>query len=232
VLARLPDETVTSLLLDRISESSSRATRMGVFQRLSARGDDVLAAIVERLADERWFVRRNMLALLNEIGRVPPGFAALPWAGDPEQSVRREALQLAMNNLLERDRAICLALGDRDERTVLAGVRAAQTGLPASAVPLALRCEEAEHLPAELRAQVVRVLRGVRSPAVLDVLLRTVVAGRSLLGRPKLARGEADVVAAVGVLANTWRDDARAAAVLERARSSDSEVLKRAAESA
>ncbi|HEX6694319.1 MAG TPA: hypothetical protein VF035_06490 [Longimicrobiales bacterium] len=232
VLARLPDSTVTSLLLDRISESASRATRMGVFQRLSARGDDVLSAIVERLADERWFVRRNMLALLNEIGRVPPGFTALPYASDPEPSVRREALQLAVNNVLERERAICLALGDRDERTVLAGARAAQGGLPASAVPFALRCVEAQTLPPELRAQVVRVLRGVRSPAVLDVLLRSVVVGRSLLGRPKLARPAPDVIAAVGVLASTWRDDPRAAAVLDRARSGDSDAMKHAAETA
>jgi hypothetical protein len=169
-----------------------------------------------------------MLALLNEIGRTPAGFSALAHAADPRATVRREALQLATQNVLERDRAICLALGDSDERTVLVGLRAAQNAMPASAIPFALRCLDSPAFSTGLRLQLLRALRDVKTPAVLDALLRIVVTGRTLLGKPKLAQPTPEVTAAIALLARAWPNDPRVAPILERARTSGSEELQRA----
>ena len=228
LLHRMSDEMVASLLLDRISESSSRATRMGVLQRLSARGAVVLPQIAERLRDGRWYVLRNMLTLLNQIGECPPGVSPLKYATHERPTVRREALQLATLDKEDRERAICLAFGDVDEGTVRVGIRAAQDNLPASAVPLALHCLEVPAFSAELRAQLLRVLRPVRLPAVRDAMIDMVVPRRTLLGKPKLAQTTPDVLSALTALATTWRHDTRAAAVLERARETGNPDVLRA----
>ena len=226
LIHRLPEETVTSLLLDRISESASRATRMGIFQRLSAKGEDVVPHVIERLRDDRWYVQRNMLALLNEIGSYPADFNPLKYAKHDRPTVRREALQLASLSPTDRERAICLAFGDGDERTVRVGLRAAHDGMPAAAVPLALRCLEVAEFSPELRAQVLRAVRNVRSPDVLEKLLSISVAGKTLLGKPKLAPNSPETLSALSALARNWSQHARVIPVLERARASgDAEIL-------
>src|SRR5690606_5305845 len=136
---RLPPATVISLLLDRISESESRATRMGVFLRLVRIGLPVVPSAIERLRDPRWYVIRNMLAMLNEIGAWPTSFSALPFVQHEHATVRREALHLAVQIPSEREDAIRVALADEDERALRIGVNAARTGgLPEPAVPNAV----------------------------------------------------------------------------------------------
>src|SRR5690606_25937766 len=56
LMKRLPLPTLMSLLLDRISESESRTTRMGVFLRLKSIGLPLTPLVMERLADPRWYV--------------------------------------------------------------------------------------------------------------------------------------------------------------------------------
>jgi hypothetical protein len=227
LIRRLPEETVISLLLDRISESSSRATRMGVFQRLSSKGARVIPPIIERLRDDRWYVQRNMLALLNEIGSFPEDFAPLRYAKHDRPTVRREALQLATNSPADRERAICLAFGDVDERAVRVGLRAAQDGMPSAAVPLAIRCLDVAEFSPELRAQVLRAVRNVRTPEVLERLIGYAQAGKTLLGKPKLASKSPEMLSALSGLARNWSQHARVVPLLERARESgDPEILK------
>lgn len=228
ILVRLPRATVTSLLLDRLSESSSRATRMGVLQRLARVGDELKPAVLERLEDARWYVQRNMLALLNELGATED-VDALRWGRHESAAVRREAILLALRTS-QRERALGVAFTDAEERVVRVGIHDAQArGLPPSVLPLALNVLGHAAFSPELRLQLLRVLRTVPHPGVRDALLAIAAPGRSLLGRPRLAPRSPEVISALAGLAAHWSGDPRVQAVLERARASGDPELAQAA---
>lgn len=230
VLHRLPQSTVISLLLDRISESESRATRMGVFLRLVRIGLPVAPAALERLRDPRWYVLRNMLALLHEIDAWPVTFSALPYAQHEHATVRREALPIAVRIPAERDDAICLALDDTDERAMRIGINAArETGLPDIAVPIVLRRLADAGLSSDVITSLLRLLSRHGTPEVAAALVDYVQHGRTLLGRPRLAPRSPEMLAALASLAAIAPDDARSRSALELARASADPVVRQAA---
>jgi hypothetical protein len=230
VLRRLPLPTMISLLLDRISESASRATRMGVFLRLVSLGLPVAPLALERLADPRWYVLRNMLLLVNEIGAWPADFRALPLARHEQPNVRREALQLAVRIPAEREEAIRFALEDGDERALRIGVNAARaSSLPGAAVPAAVACLRDPALSPDVVTSLLRLLAGHGGQEVADVLLAWVLQGRRLLGGPRLAPRSPQMLAALGSLARLDPRDARCRAALELARTSDDPDIRAAA---
>jgi hypothetical protein len=230
VLDRMPQGEIAPLLMEALVQSPLRSTRRGVFERLASLDLQVLEPLVlERMTDDRWFIRRNMLALLNEKETVSEAVRPWPFARDPDPRVRREALHLWMRNPLERDRAVSIALADSDERTLRAAVLEAGRRCPDAAVStIAKRLEE--DLPLDLRAQLVRLLHGARAPEALDALLRVATRGRTLLfRRPRLAPSSPATLAALGVLASTWSDEPRAAPVLKRAASAQDAGVRAAA---
>jgi hypothetical protein len=225
LLQRLPEPGVASVLLDRISESESRTTRMGMFQRITARGTFIIPQIIARLTDHRWYVLRNMLAMLNEIGFYPAGFSALDYAKHEHPNVRREALQLATLSGEQREEAMCIAFSDDDERTVRVATRAARNDFPLETVPFALKVLEKE-FSEELHLQVLRILRGIRTDEVLDTMLSLAVSRKTILGNPKLAPKSPEMLSALTTLAQTWSQHPRAIPVLARARASrDDEIM-------
>jgi hypothetical protein len=170
-----------------------------------------------------------VLALLNELEVVPDGVSPLAHARDAEVAVRREALLLALRVPGERDRAIGIAVNDADERVVRVGVRAAQSGIPDAAVALLARRAGDVKLPMDLRVNVIRALGGVRSQLALDALLRVTASGKTFLGRPRLTHRSPEMLAALSVLADQWKKDRKAAAVLKRARTSGDPDMRAAA---
>jgi hypothetical protein len=232
ILRRMPEITVILLLLDRLSESTSRATRMGAFRRLTARGLEVVPLAVERLRDERWYAIRNMLALLNEIGSWPPGFSALVYARHPHATVRREALLLATRIGTEREQAIMLALGDADDRAMRIGVNAArESGLPISAVPAALARLADPELSTDVAVALVRLLARHNRPDVVEALLSLVITGRrAFLRRPKLLPRFPEMVAALTSLALMNPQDERVRDALNLARKSPDPAVRAAVE--
>jgi hypothetical protein len=230
LLPRLQLSTVISLLLDRISESESRATRMGVFLRLVGLGLPVLPAALERLHDPRWYVLRNVLLLVNEIGSWPTAFSALPYARHEHVTVRREALQLAVQIEAEREEAITLALNDDDERAMRIGVNAAREhGLPAAAVNVLLKRIEDPDLSPDIVATLLRLVSRERSPVVVDVLLSFVLHSRRLLGGARLAPRSPEMLAALSSLTHMPADDPRTRTALELARASTDDAVREAA---
>ena len=229
ILQRLPASTAISLLLDRIAESKSRATRMGVYRRLKNIGVPAVPMIIERLQDSRWFVARNMLALLSEIGSLPATFSPLSFARVEEAGVRREALQLAVKLPLERDKAICLALIDQDERTLRIGINAAREyGLPRAGIGLAMQRMEDEKLPEETRAALIRLLAGSVLPEVIERMTGLVLQ-RGLLGRHRLLDRTPEMLAALSVIAASGATDTRARTALQLARASSDPDIRSAA---
>ncbi|MEX0979897.1 MAG: hypothetical protein WDZ89_02315, partial [Gemmatimonadota bacterium] len=204
-------------LLDFLTESESRATRRKVFDCLVRLGAPAGAKAVEWLEDPRWFVQRNMLALLQQIDPLPEGFLPTPYLTHPDPRVRREGFPLALRVPALRDRALALAVRDADERLVRMALLELQRRLPEALVPLVVEHVIESGAIAELRPLGIRTLRGSSAPLALDTLLRICSGGRTIFGRPKLAPSSPELLAALSVLASAWRDDDRAAAVLKRA---------------
>jgi hypothetical protein len=225
ILEHIDRHQGAQVLLDALVQSESRTTRMGLLKLLGRLGDEVAPLAAERLSDERWFVKRNMLALLRSVAVVPKGVSPIAYARHEEPRVRREAIELAFLVPAERDRALGTALTDEDERIVRIGMRAAQDGVPETAVPLLARLAGEADLPVDLRVQIVRALRTVRSPIALDALIRMATQGSTFFGRPRIAPKSADVIAALAALGELWRSDPRVVPVLRRAaRSSDPDI--------
>lgn len=232
VIARADPAAVAGVLLDALDDEDSHVARSTLLRALGRLGPEVGFEAVSRLSSAGVKSTRQLLSLLNDLQVVPANIAPLEFARSEDPHVRREALQLAMRMPAERDRALALALTDADERVVRTGVRAAQSGVPDAIVALLARRAGDLRLPMDLRVNLVRALGGIRSPLVLDALLRVTTAGRTLFGRPRLAPRSPEMVAGIGVLADDWSSDRKAAAVLRRARRSADADVRSAAETA
>jgi hypothetical protein len=203
------------LLLDALAVSENRATRRKLLDRLSAAEFDIWPLIVARLEDERWFVQRNMLVLLTRAGRAPAGFSATRWMGHPDVRVRLEAIRFQLTLPAERDLALRTALEDDDRRIVHMGLAALQEGCPPALADAVVRVATDPRVPDELRLLAVRALgRSRECSPCLRGLLDLVDGGKTLLGRPKLARRTPILLEALRVLADTWPADPRAASIL------------------
>lgn len=229
LLTRL-ERGAADVMLDALAESQSRATRRALMDRLAALGGEIAPLVVARLDDDRWYVRRNLLALLDRLGRWPDTFSPVPHWEHPDPRVRREALKLLLKMPAERDRALTAALAETDERILPIALAAAQRGCPPAAVPLVLSRLRDAGLALELRAAAVRALRSVKAAEALDALLDLASRGTSLFGRVRLAPKSPEMVAALVTLAEAWRHDERAAAVLARAAASRDKEMRAAAE--
>ncbi|MBI4545824.1 MAG: HEAT repeat domain-containing protein [Gemmatimonadetes bacterium] len=206
-------------LLRTLVESESRRTRRELFERLGAFGSAIVPLAAELLADERWFVQRNLLSLLNAVGEWPEGVPTAPYAGHPDARVRREAFRLLLRLDGHREDVLAPALQDADPAILRRGLAAAQEmQCPPVAVPIvASRALDAD-LPMDLRALGVRVLGRVRSPEVLETLLRLASRPKRLFLKPRVAASSPVTLAALASLAAGWSDEPRAAALLARAR--------------
>ncbi len=185
-------------LLDALVASESSQTRRILLDRLAQLGSAVGPLAVERLRDASWFVQRNMLGLLRSLPERPAGFDAGPFVEHPDARVRREALRLLFQEPAARDRAICWALTDADERTVRLGLNAALDGCPDAAVPLAASLA-ARGESADQRVTAIRVLGTAKGSAAVDALLSLVTPKKHWLWRRRPARTP-EYRAAVAVL--------------------------------
>ncbi len=200
-------------MLDALTASESSQTRRQLLDRLARLGSELGPLVVARLHDASWYVQRNMLVLLRALPQRPAGFDARPYAEHPDARVRREALRLLFDDPAARERAICRALTDGDERTVRLGLTAAQEGCPEAAVALAaslaLRAGSGD-----LRVAAIRALGASRSPAAADALLALVSRKPTFFWSRRPRRGP-EYRAAVQALRN-FADQPQVQAALRR----------------
>ncbi|MEX0890854.1 MAG: hypothetical protein WEB88_01710 [Gemmatimonadota bacterium] len=226
VLDRMEPEEAAPLLLDRLAESENRTFRMAIFQRLAKSGPTLLPMLARRADDSRWYVTRNMLALMNEMKTVAPGFDPEKYLKHPQTQVRREAIALCFRVPDLRERTFVRAMQEGDERVLRLAVAEGAAAQPPRAVvaPLCARLED-EALEDDLRAGLTRLLRGQRTPQVPVMLQRLLSGGRSLLGRPRLAAKSATLLAALEVGAADWRRHSQIKPFLDAAaKSSDGQI--------
>lgn len=217
------------VLLEALASSEVRTTRRRLLDLLSRNDITIGELIAARLGDERWYVQRNMLVLLERSGHVPAGFSASPWTTHADARVRHAAIRLQLTLAHETHLAVRTALDDTDLRIVALGLKAIQQVCPPT---LASRVAEVALRPdaeEEVRVLAAKALGRVRQPQALDALLNLSDGGHSLLGRPKLPPRTPVLIAAIRALADQWAADPRAASVLAlAARSSDAELRQAA----
>ena len=214
VLPRL-GEHAAEPLLDALAASEVRATRRAIIERLVRLGPVLGPSITARLGDERWYVKRNLLTLLDQLPEPPAGFSPLQWLGDSDPRVRLEALKLGIKSPLERDRVVTRGLEDRETRVARLALSAAlQGGLPAEAVPRVVAVVNNRNLAPDLRVPAIRLLGASRSPQALETLLALADGGRTFLGRRRLPPRSRELLTALRALAGGWGKEPRAMEVL------------------
>ena len=221
-----------AVLLDALAASPNRTTRRKLLDRIAQTSLDISALVAARLDDERWYVQRNMLLLLERLRRVPPGFSALPWTQHADDRVRYQAIRLQLLMPEEREAALYAALEDADERIIRVGLLALQEDFDFALVaPVAQLATDARKED-ELRVHAVRALAQSREHVALDALLQVVDGGRTMLGRARLAPRSPVVIAALRTLAVTWASNPRAKDMLALARRSSDPEIRQAVEAA
>ena len=218
-------------LLDVLATSESRGTRRGLLAQLARMGSAIAPTVIARLGDPRWYVTRNLLMLLEEIG-APAGFSAVPLMRHADARVRLQAVKLQLKLPEGRDEALVAGLADQDPRTLrlALGLAIAVQRCPDGAVPVLVVRATDRALPSDLRVLAIRALGYATAPAALETLLQLTFAGRTLFGRDKLPAKSPELLVALGALVTGWGQDARARARLTRAAASSDRDIRRAAD--
>jgi hypothetical protein len=201
-------------MLDLLERAQDRTTRWRLLDRLTQIGDDVGPVAARRIDGSPWYVQRNMLVLLSRLTKLPPGFTPLPYVSNPDARVRREAVKMLLKDPATRDRVIYTALADADERVAHMALTAASESCPRGAVPLITARLASKDLSPDSRALGIRALASLRTPDILDMLLRMTTAGKTFFGRQRLAPKSPEMLAAISALCAFWSRDEKALAVL------------------
>jgi len=218
-------------LLDVLATAESRGTRRGLLAQLVKMGTAIAPTVIARLEDPRWYVTRNLLTLLEEIG-VPPGFSAVRFMHHADARVRLQAVKLQLKLPEGRDEALAVGLADQDPRTLrlALGLAVALQRSPDSAVPLLISRAIDRTLPTDLRVLAIRALGHTSTPAALETLLQLTSAGRTLFGREKLPPKSPELLVALAALVTGWLQNGRARARLARAAASGDHEIRHAAD--
>ncbi|HEV8397225.1 MAG TPA: hypothetical protein VGQ37_23240 [Vicinamibacterales bacterium] len=215
-------------LLDVLASSRSRVTRRKLLDRLASTPLDVVPLVASRLADDRWYVQRNMLLLLSRVGRIPEGFQLTRWTAHADARLRAEAVRLQMSLRGQRELALRAAFSDPDPRVVRVGIAAVQQGCPPRVLPFLAGLAQVQQVPEDLRLLAVQSLGNTRDQGALDALVGLVDGGRTMFGRQKLAPKSAVVVAALRALAGAWRKHPKAEPLIGLAAVANDDELREA----
>lgn len=217
-------------LLDMLATAESRGTRRGLLAQLAKMGPAIAPTVIARLDDPRWYVIRNLLTVLEEIG-PPPDFSAIPFMRHADPRVRLQALKLQLKHPEGRDEALVAGLADQDPRTLrlALGLAIAVERCPDAAVPPLISRATDRGLPTDLRVLAIRALGHATAPAALEALLQLTSAGRTLFGRDKLPPKSPELLVALGALVAGWQQNPRAQARLARAAASGDREIRHAA---
>lgn len=215
-------------LLDALAAASSLGRRRGFFGLLVRLGPAIGEQVVRRIGDGRWYVIRNALALLEEMGQVPAGFSAAALVSHPDARVRLQALKLQLKLGEGRDDALTIALQDSDERVVRLALAALQGLYPDSIAAIVAHRALDRTLSTELRVLAIRALADAEAPAARDALLELTEGGRSLLGGERLPSKTPELIAALTALATGWSETPAVRRILARAAASKDPEIRAA----
>lgn len=217
-------------VVDALTDTEDRALRRKLFSLLEElKPEKVLPAVAEHLDDERWFVRRNMLNLLQKLGETPAGFSGLEMMRDEDRRVRVEAFKLAVEDPAEREAALIEGLESDDPRILRLALGAAQEDAPERAEEPLLAIAADRSRPDDARAAAVRALDGFRSEAVRETLRDLTWYPGGIIGGG-LAEKSPVTLAALNVLARQWPEHRDTQPILGAAGDADDPEIRDAVE--
>ncbi|HVH08281.1 MAG TPA: hypothetical protein VM736_00660 [Gemmatimonadales bacterium] len=218
-------------LLDALATAEGRGTRRGLLAQLAKMGPAIVPLVLARLDDPRWYVTRNLLALLDELRPLPQELSVAPLLHHADARVRWQAVKLEVKRPGGQDDALAAGLHDPDPRTLrlALGLAVALQRCPDAVVDRLAQRAGDRTLPDDVRVLAIRVLGYSSARAARDALLELTSGGRTLFGREKLPPKTPELVAALGALAAGWTHDPRARARLARAARSPDPELRNAA---
>jgi hypothetical protein len=213
------------VMLDALEVADSRAMRRQLIARLTSLEGDIGPLVSERLERGPWYVQRNMLYLLSEIGRIPADFLPQVWLEHPDVRVRREAIKVALRVQGWRTQAITVGLADDDTRILNLVVGAAIEHSHASLAHPLIRMLEGPATDTGLRSLAIRALALTHSVDARDWLISRVFSRLRWWRRPALAVKSPEMLAALCALRDQWATTPRAAHALRIAlRAPDAEI--------
>ncbi len=213
-LIELAGETAVEPMISALAESESRRVRRLLLDRLVTVQSNVGAVAIRHLDDARWYVKRNMLWLLNGLDEVPEGFVPDAYLQHEDHRVRYEALRLGTRSRLGRDKAITHGLTDTEEKTVRFALNAALEDCPKAALSIVV--SRAASGPTDLRLLAIRVLAVTNDEAALTGLLNITQPTRGLFHWKHPPKGPVYIAALRALHARS--DDGRVRTVLNLAR--------------
>ncbi|MCI0435355.1 MAG: hypothetical protein L0271_17190 [Gemmatimonadetes bacterium] len=208
------------VMLETLAESRARATRRYVLDRLASFGAAIQPLAEGRLKDSRWFVQRNMIALLRAAGCKPAVPTIEKLLGHADPRIRREAMLWALEFPATKELAIGAGLQDNHPDVLRPALNAARSRMPQAAVPVLARRLISPDFPPGSRVLAIGLLGRSGSALARDALMKFVISGKTFLGKPKLAPRSPEMLAALSALARTWRADKVAAGLLAQAKKS------------
>ncbi len=214
-------------LLDALA-AETRGLRRGLLAQLAKMGAEIAPVVIARLDDERWYVIRNLLALLDDLPALPVGFSPARYAAHADARVRWQAVKLQLKLPAERDGALLVALRNADPRGVRLALTMARERCPDAVVPLLVERANDHGLTTDLRVLAIRALGATRAPAVLATLLDLTRGGRTFFRKRKLPPKSPELLVALAALATGWSHEPRARAALARAAASDDREIRAA----
>ena len=224
VLERTGTEAADALL-DVLESTDSRATRRQIIARLSSMGTDIAQLVLQRLERGPWYVQRNMLYLLGELGRIPAGFTPQPYLEHADQRVRREAIKVALRVPGWRTDAIVAGLDDTDTRMLNVVLTSALEDCPSGIARPLIRLLDNVGLEAGLRVLTIRVLALTRTPDARDWLVNHVMARRRWWRPSGLVPKSPEMLTALDALRWNWAAHPHVARALRLAAGSgDAEI--------
>ena len=124
VLDTIPDIAIPALL-GRLAEEDKASGRKALIVSLSRYGDRIRPHLERWLRDERWYVVRNALGLLSQVGTRGDSAAVVTYLDHPNPKVKLEALRfLSRHPVALPDDKIDTLLNDPDAEVVLRTINA------------------------------------------------------------------------------------------------------------
>ncbi len=185
-------------LLDRLAEEDAMSLRRFMMDRLLAFGDAARPALVDRLADSRWYVLRNIIVMLRSLAPGQEIDQLRPLLRHANQKVRQEALRsllLAGDPMAQRQLLRDLESNDRELQLAALNLIDRTGSTPELARKLVQLLTTGGYSPVEceLKSACIQALAEIGRPEVLPELIK-LLSARSLLTFKALSRLKVDLV--------------------------------------
>jgi hypothetical protein len=213
-------------MVDALAAAESRSVRRHLINRLIALGSAIVPVIMNRIGDERWYVVRNLLMLIDELPESPPGFVISHFTTHPDSRVRRQALKMQIGMNSERETALTTALSDPDPEVVRLGLLGLEKSIPRSLEHKIEQIATNQEFSYEIREVAIRALGYSRSQTALAILLALVDGGQTILGRQRLAPKSPGMLAALRALSVGWKSHPMVSEIMARALASSDQAIR------